>query len=195
MRPRLRARVEALHARLDQLIEASCFGETLNLRRLLAIHHTTLGTIVPALECAGAAHLFPGWEGRSRLSALEADMAGLGADPPPRIDAEVSFRTEQEVWGALYAIEGSRLGNRVLLQRVMERGDGLERRATRFLAHCPEDGAGWLCLVARLEALNYGGAEFEGIVRGAERVFGAYLMAAERHRSDNLQGHLPCRSS
>jgi heme oxygenase len=180
MRPRLRARTAALHARLDRIIEASCLGEPLDLRRLLTIHHAALGTIVPALECAGAARLFPGWDGRSRLLALEADMAALRADPPRRLSIEGLFQSDQEVWGALYAIDGSRLGNQVLLRRVAKHGNDLGGCATRFLAHRPEDAVAWPRLVARLEALDYRGEDFEAMARGAERVFEVYLVAAER---------------
>jgi heme oxygenase len=181
VRSGLRARTAAAHARLDRSIEACCLGAPPDLRRLLAVHCAALGAIVPALERAGAARLFPGWDGRSRLSALEADLAELGADRPRRPGAAPSFPSHQEVWGALYAVEGSRLGNRVLLRRLAEHGSDLGQRATRFLAHRPEDAAAWPRLLARIEALDYRGEDFEAAVRGAERVFGAYLVAVERH--------------
>jgi heme oxygenase len=180
MRFMLRARLETLHVQLDRTIAASCLGEFFDLRRLLAVHQAALEAIVPALERAGAARLFPGWEGRSRLSALQADMAELRAGPPHYASITLSFPTEQEVWGALYALEGSRLGNRVLLRQVDEHGKGRERHATRYLAHCPEDGAAWPRLVVRLEALDYSGEDLETAVLGAEKVFGVYLIAAER---------------
>lgn len=159
----------------------SCLGEPLDLRRLLTIHHAALAAIVPALEDAGAARLFPGWEGRSRLLALETDMAELRADPPRCLSIEVLFPSEQEVWGALYAVEGSRLGNQVLLRRMAEHNNGLERRATRFLAHRAEKDVAWPRLVVRLEALHYRGEDFETVAHGAERVFNTYLIAAERY--------------
>jgi hypothetical protein len=34
--------------------------------------------LVPVLERAGAEHVCPGWEGRSRLAALEEDLRTLG---------------------------------------------------------------------------------------------------------------------
>lgn len=180
MRSRLRVRTAALHARLDRIIEASCLGEPLDLRRLLTIHHAALAAIVPALEDAGAARLFPGWEGRSRLLALETDIAELRTDPPRCLSIKVLFPSEQEVWGALYAVEGSRLGNQVPLRRMAEHNSGLERRATRFLAHRAEEDVAWPRLVVQLEALDYRDEDFEAATRGAERVFDVYLVAAER---------------
>ena len=180
LRARLRARIAPLHARLDQAIEASCLGESLDLRGLLAIHYAALETIVPALECAGAARLFSGWDGRSRLAALTADLAALRADPPHWLNTSVLFLSEPEVWGALYAVEGSRLGNQVLLRRVAKHGNDHAQHATQFLAHCPEAVVAWPRLVKRLEALDYRGDDFEASVRGAEKVFRAYLIATEQ---------------
>jgi len=177
MRHLLRTRLEPLHSRLDRMVEAACFQEPLDLGRLLRIHHEALTAIVPALEQAGAANLFPGWEGRSRLALLEADLADLDTRPaaagnPPALP------DERDVWGALYAIEGSRLGNRVLLRRVTERGNGRERQATRFLAQAPAAQASWAAFVVQLDALDYRGKDFETALRGAEAVFGVYLAAA-----------------
>jgi heme oxygenase len=125
---------------------------------------------------------------RARTAALHARLAELRADPPRRLSIEGHFlsieghfASEQEVWGALYAVEGSRLGNKVLLRKVTEHGSDLERRATRFLAHRPEDAVAWPRLVARLEALDYRGEDFESMACGAERVFDVYLVAAERY--------------
>ena len=180
LRSRLRARIARLHACVDRTIEASCLGEQLDLQRLLAIHYAALRTIVPALESAGAARIFPGWDGRSRLAALEADMAELRADPPHRLSTSVFFLGEQEVWGALYAVEGSRLGNQVLLRRWAKHRSDLGQHATRFLAHCAEEAVAWPRLTKRLEALDYRGEDLEAAVRGAERVFSTYLIATEQ---------------
>jgi hypothetical protein len=54
IRTMLRARVAALHARLDGLLSSSCLGDTLRLGRLLTIHYDALMLLVPALERADA---------------------------------------------------------------------------------------------------------------------------------------------
>ena len=176
LRSRLRARVAPLHARLDQAIAAACLGTPPDLPRLLRIHHRALGALLPALAQAGAARLFPGWEGGSRLVALEADLAALGAAPPAPATTRPCFVGEPEAWGALYALEGSRLGNRVLSQRLAP----LAGAATRFLGHRAPEEAGWPRLVARLAALDLRGAEFEAACGGAHQVFEAYLDAVAR---------------
>ncbi len=171
-----------LHARLDGLLSSSCLGDTLRLGRLLTIHYDALMLLVPALERADAKHVCPGWEGRSRLTALEEDLRTLGMRPTNTNPAYLpSFEREPEIWGALYAVEGSRLGNRIILRRVLECGSEAERRATQFLAQGLADRTAWDRFLVRLEALQYCGEAFELAVFGAERVFETYLDLAGRY--------------
>jgi heme oxygenase len=140
IRTKLRA---TLHTCLDRLVNSSCLGDTLRLGRLLTIDYDALTLLVPALERAGAEHVCPGWEGRSRLAAPEGDLRALDILPNTNPAYPPSFVREPEIWGALYAVEGSRLGNRIILRRVMESGSEAERRATQFLAHGQEDRTAW----------------------------------------------------
>jgi heme oxygenase len=177
----LRTRIAALHAGLDCIISSCCVGGTIRLGRLLAIHYDALTLLVLALERAGAAHVCPGWEGRSRLAALEEDLRVLRTRPYRTSAHPPSFTREPEIWGALYAVEGSRLGNRVILRRVMECGNEDERRATQFLAHGLEDRTAWGGFVAQLDDLHYCGEAFELAALGAERAFETYLNSSERY--------------
>jgi heme oxygenase (biliverdin-IX-beta and delta-forming) len=181
IRTKLRARIIILHTRLDRLVNSSCLGDTIRLGRLLSIHYDALMLLVPALERAGAEHACPGWEGRSRLAALEEDLKALGMPPNRNPAHPPSFVREPEIWGALYAVEGSRLGSRIILRRVMKSGSEAERRATQFLAHGREDRTAWGGFLARFEAIQYCGEAFELAVLGAERVFETYLDSVGRY--------------
>jgi heme oxygenase (biliverdin-IX-beta and delta-forming) len=181
IRTKLRARIAIVHTSLDRLVNSSCLGDTLRLGRLLTIHYDALMLLVPALEGAGAEHVCPGWEGRSRLAALGEDLRALGIRPNANPVYPPSFVREPEIWGALYAVEGSRLGNRIILRRVIESGSEAERQATQFLAHGVEDRTAWGGFLARLEALQYCSEAFELAVLGAERVFETYLDLAGRY--------------
>jgi heme oxygenase len=181
IRMMLRARTAALHADLDRVVNSSSVGGALRLGRLLTIHHEALMLLVPALERAGAKHVYPGWEGRSRLAALEKDLRLLRVRPHRIPERWPSFANEPELWGALYALEGSRLGNRIILDSVMECGCDDERRATQFLSHGLEEGSAWGKFVAQLDCLHYCGEAFEWASLGAERVFETYLDSAKRY--------------
>jgi heme oxygenase (biliverdin-IX-beta and delta-forming) len=181
IRTKLRARIATPHTRLDRLVNSSCLGDTLRLERLLTIHYDALMLLVPALERAGAEHVCQGWEGRSRLAELEEDLRAWGTRPKTNPVYPPSFVREPEIWGALYAVEGSRLGNRLILRRVMECGNETERRATRFLRHGQEDRTAWGGFLARLEALQYCSEAFELAAFGAERVFETYLDLTGRY--------------
>lgn len=176
----LRARTATLHAHLDRVVNSSCLGESLSLGRLLIIHYDALALLVPALERAGAEHVYPGWEGRSRLAALEEDLRLLRVGPHRIPEHPPSFAKQPEIWGALYALEGSHLGNRIMLDRVMEYGSEDERRATQFLSHGLEERSAWGKFVAQLDGLSYCGDAFERAALGAERVFETYLNSAKR---------------
>jgi heme oxygenase len=121
------------------------------------------------------------WVGRSRLAALAEDLRALGTRPNRNLAHPASFVREPEIRGALYAIEGSRLGNRIILRRVMECGSEDDRRATQFLGDRLEDRTAWGGFVAQLDDLQYCGESFELAVLGAERVFETYLNSAERY--------------
>jgi heme oxygenase (biliverdin-IX-beta and delta-forming) len=181
----LRARTAMLHARLNEKISSSCVGSTLRLRHLLTIHYDALTLLVPALEQASADDLVcPGWDGRARLEALEEDLRVLHAHPQSSHTHRPSFTTRPEIWGALYALEGSRLGNRVILRCVMEWGTQDERRATQFLADGLEDCTAWDKFVAQLDDMQLYGEAFELAALGAEQVFKTYLRSAEKYSDE-----------
>jgi heme oxygenase len=163
------------------MVGTSCVGNALRLERLLLIHYDAFTLLVPALERAGADVVCPGWDGRVRLEALEGDLRVLRARPQRPLTPKPSFTRRPEIWGALYALEGSRLGNRVILRRVMECGTQEERRATQFLSDGLEDCSAWGKFAVQLDDLQFSGEAFELASLGAEQVFETYLKAAKKH--------------
>lgn len=175
MRDELRSRLFALHEALDRRVEALCFSGGVDLVALLRIHAAALPPLAASLEAAGVAGLYPFWDGAARLAALARDLAALGAEPaPPR--AVPPFGGEAAIAGAVYALEGSRLGNRVLLRRVLAAGDPSHRDALAFMT-AGEPGRwqrclGWL-------ASRAGTLDPEAAAAGGAAVFAAYAGAAE----------------
>lgn len=179
-RQRLREGLAPLHARLDARITGACLSPRADLRRLLAVHARAFPPVVAGLRAAGAERLWPGWDGPARLAALSAeagpgaapDGGGGGATPPER------FRNEHMAWGGLYALLGSRLGNKVVLRRLAEGGEPSD---SGFLRPGAEDGPEWRRFLDRLDAVS-GPSEgaCRDVIEGAALVMRRYLDAAAR---------------
>jgi heme oxygenase len=112
--------------------------------------------------------LIENWQGRS--AALLADLAALGGDTPDDL-AFALPEGEAARWGALYVMEGSRLGGAVLARHV---GEGLP--AAYLGARHPQGG--WRALLERLDQADTGAEWRDEAVRGAKALFAAYRAAA-----------------
>lgn len=108
------------------------------------------------------------WHGRTE--ALMDDLHALGGDRPAELDFALP-EGEAARWGALYVIEGSRLGGAVLAKMVPA-----DLPAAYLGARHPQ-GA-WRALLERLDDADTGPAWREEAERGAKAMFGAYLEAA-----------------
>lgn len=178
IRQRLRDGLAPLHERLDARVTAYCLSPPrAGLRRLLAVHAHAFPPVVAGLQAAGAARLWPDWDGPARLAALSAEPglgAPRGAAPPPE-----RFENEPMAWGGLYALLGSRLGNKVVLRRLAEAG---EPATSAFLRHGADDALEWRRFLERLEAAlgPAGAGACRGAIEGAALVMGRYLDAVER---------------
>jgi len=157
--------VDAKFARFD-LADAASY------RRFLTAH----AMVLPALEAGLApAELIEAWRGRT--APLRRDLAALGAEMP------VSRWTGQSIegaarWGALYVLEGSRLGGIFLARRV---GAGLP---VDYLSAGHPPGA-WKSFLARLDAATRGPEWSEAAVTSAKRVFATYADAADCASADD----------
>src|SRR3712207_788351 len=147
MRQRLREGLAPLHERLDARITEACLSPRADLRRLLAVHARAFPPVVAGVHAAGASRLWPGWDGPARLAALSAEL-GPGA-PCGGASRPESFGNEPMAWGGLYALLGSRLGNKVILRRLAEGGEPAD---SAFLRPGAEDGPEWRRFLDRLEA-------------------------------------------
>jgi heme oxygenase len=116
-----------------------------------------------ASRCPAAVRRASGCDPESRLRALHADLAALAGAPsegapPPVAQAQdaASFLWPDDAaewWGALYVVEGSRLGGRVVARHLRER---LGRAAPPAFAYLDGDAAGnaaaWPVTIRRLQA-------------------------------------------
>lgn len=114
------------------------------------------------------AALLPGWQGRT--AALEADLAALEVALPPPVDWVVPVGDAAR-WGALYVVEGSRLGGAVLA-RMIATGQPSAYLSARHGA------GGWRELLDRLDGAERGVGWRPHAVAGAKAMFSAYRRAA-----------------
>lgn len=106
-----------LHKRVDEIFSRSDLSRRGDYIAFLSAQAAALIPTEHALERAGAAGLLPGWASRKRSWLLRADLLSLGAALPLPIDMP-TFSTSAEVWGAIYVLEGSRLGAAFLRRSV-----------------------------------------------------------------------------
>ncbi|WP_245648699.1 biliverdin-producing heme oxygenase [Sphingomonas sanxanigenens] len=161
----LRLATRAGHDAVDAAFGAFGFDTVDAYRRFLMAH----ARILPIAErLIDPASLVAGWQ--PRADGLAADLAALGAAMPATVDlappADIAER-----WGALYVIEGSRLGGVMLARSVPE---GLP---TAYLSATHPPG-GWKRLLAALDAADTGPAWRAAATRGAHAMFAAYRRAA-----------------
>lgn len=105
------------------------------------------------------------WAPRRRLPWLDADLAALGLAPPAAVRAP-ALGDEASALGALYVVEGSTLGGRVILRHL----DRLGLQPARYFSGYGEaTGAMWKGFVTRLEAAPAAAAP--AIVAGASLTF------------------------
>jgi heme oxygenase (biliverdin-IX-beta and delta-forming) len=163
----LRAATRADHDAVDAGFGHFALGTVDGYRDFLTAH----ARILPLAErLIQPQALVDGWTGRTR--ALLADLAALGGAVPDELDFALP-EGQAARWGALYVMEGSRLGGAVLAKSVPDQLPAAYLGAR----HAP---GGWRALLVKLDEADAGPAWRKQAVAGARALFGAYLAAARR---------------
>jgi heme oxygenase len=108
----LREATRDQHLRVDQLYGQFNLGLRADYIGFLCAHAAVTVPAEHLVQSAGLAH---SWTRRGH--ALAADLADLGTPPSTSLELPASV-SGAVAWGALYVLEGSRLGGAVLLARV-----------------------------------------------------------------------------
>ncbi|WP_267393784.1 MULTISPECIES: biliverdin-producing heme oxygenase [unclassified Sphingomonas] len=164
----LRAETAADHDRVDMLYGRFALDRAADYRNILIAHAAAL----PAVEAAlGVADDLPAW--RPRTALIAQDLAALGVAMP--VPAAFAAPDDASRWGALYVIEGSRLGGTLLARSVPA---GLP---SAYLAASHQPGE-WRALLAALEARAAvaGEAWRQRVLAGARACFGLYAAVVGR---------------
>ena len=163
---RLRAATRASHDLVDAAFGDFDLSDRDGYRRFLVAHARALPPAELAIQRLAFARTLP-----SRAPSLERDLADLGATMP----APLPFAglDEPGLWGALYVVEGSRLGGVMLARSV--RADV----PARYLAAAHEPGQ-WRAIRQAIDtaAANGSTAWHQAMLAGAAATFDLYAAAA-----------------
>lgn len=163
----LRARTSKAHDKVDAAFSAYCLDVKASYERFLLAHAHALiaaeGVLAPARE-------LPVW--RPRADLLANDLRALGVEMPDPLTI-VADSHPAYPWGVLYVLEGSRLGGRVLADRVPASFKANYLRAV----HTPGE---WRAFRSTFDAQATAGGDawLKHAVIGAEACFDLYQRAA-----------------
>jgi heme oxygenase len=172
-RAALRAATADDHERVDRLFSRLDFGSDAGYRLFLTAQAAAHLPVERALEAANVAALLPDWFQRRRADLLLADLAELGVDPPAPVPPP-ALATQASILGAVYVLEGSRLGGAYLKRSLAPHAP------RRFLAAAQEAGA-WRKLLAKLDESLYERARVEAACESARQVFDRFEKAGRRY--------------
>ena len=173
-RAALRAATRNEHEAVDALFGRFDPADPDGYRRFLSAHRAAFAPIERAIDRAGGDAVLEDWPKRRRAALLEADAADMGVEetlslPPP------SLASPAEVLGAIYVLEGSRLGGALLRRGVSPSWPA------RFL-NAPAEPGTWQTLIAKLEAALARPEDLQAAISAAKAVFRCFEAAGQDNR-------------
>ncbi len=116
-RTALRTATAAYHDRVDTAFSKANLADRVSYGHFLQAQAAAHLPVEDALARAGVAAIVIDWDARRRSASLRDDLATLGLDVPAPA-GELMLDDEAAVLGALYVLEGSRLGGALLKRSV-----------------------------------------------------------------------------
>ena len=148
LRSRLRDATAHAHARVDTLM-ADAFGDDRGYRAYLAGMHAFVAALMPAVRAQAETLRWPlpDW-----IGLLRDDLASVRVEAMHDI-APLAAGGRAQALGALYVMEGSSLGARMLVRQARALGHGPSDGAAFLHAHADgEDARRWPRFLALLES-------------------------------------------
>jgi heme oxygenase len=171
-RAALRAGTAAEHERVDRLFGTLDLSRPDDYRLFLSAQAAAFLPVEAALDAAGAEALVADWPARRRSSLLRNDLAALAA-PLPALEPAPALRGVPEILGALYVLEGSRLGGAMLRR-------GVAAGAPQAFLAAPQSRGAWRKLLETLDHYLYETASIDAAVGAARRVFQSFEAGGRR---------------
>ena len=168
-RARLRHGTAAAHRALEAALALEArLHDRREVTLVLARLHGFFASLEPALDRL----LGDAMAGRHRIDDLAHDLRSLGLvdaeiDRLPRCTVAGSLDGRAEALGALYVVEGARLGGRVINRRARDE-PWAAGKTLRFWSDHSDGGASWRSLETLIETVD----QPDALVRGANDTFG-----------------------
>lgn len=143
-RIRLKAITAPQHDAVDAMIASGALLDTVSgYRRYLAATLSARRCVETSLTRSGAADLYPAWARRRIEPLVEADLADIAPALPAEMGGSSgAAMSAGSMLGALYVLEGSAMGARVIARRVARIGMGPGFGA-RHLHHQAAEPRAW----------------------------------------------------
>lgn len=159
----LKAATAREHERVDRLFSRLDLAQEADYRLFLTAQASAHLPVEAALDAAGAQRLVEDWPARRRSHLLLADLGDLELQAPPPVDAP-EFAGDAAMLGAIYVLEGSRLGGAMLKRSLPDIAP------KRFL-DAPLPPGSWRKLLETLDHFLYETPAIESASETARQVF------------------------
>ena len=160
------------HDRVDRAFDEFDLSDRADYRAFLIAQAQPLATVEAAVDTFDPSAILPDWPARRRVPLIAADLADLGATMPPAEPLHLSCHAA--ALGAIYVLEGSRLGGALLARNVsVDLPD-------RFI-RCPPAPKRWRGLIEVLDGTLKSEDQRDAAVTAARAVFDLYWRSARQH--------------
>lgn len=177
---RLRGATAAVHARIDARFANGLLDDASQARYLRGMQRTVDAFERGAARFHGDPH-WRGWFVPARAPLLDADLAELELDALAPA-TPIALDDGAALLGALYVLEGSAQGARLMMHQLRQRPDPV--RGLHFLQAHAHDPRRWRALLARLGDAPADDPTAAAAESGALRTFAlaedSFALAAER---------------
>lgn len=168
----MRTATAAAHERVDRIFGDYDLADREAYRAFLLAQAQPLATVEAAIDAFDPVAVLPDWTERRRFPLIAADLADLDAPIPP--PEPLRLTTAAAVLGAIYVLEGSRLGGALLARNVpMDLPD-------RFI-RCPAAPNRWRGLIEVLDRTLVTDDQRDAAVSAARTVFDLFWRSARQH--------------
>lgn len=174
VRTQLRAATRTAHERVDAAFGIHDLTDRSAYARFLSAQAAALLPLEQSLTRAGAARMIETWDEHRRAPLLIEDLGALGVALPPPV-APTPITDDWELAGALYVLEGSRLGGAMLRRSVPA------AFPSAFLSAAQAPGR-WTRFAMSLHQLLDSPSRLDAAIATALATFACFEQAADRVR-------------